>query len=192
MAHVFIRRLLGPRILPPKKAIDLPSIILFNKPYHVLSQFSDRDATATPPRATIADYLSAPAHRVAGRLDYDSEGLLILTDDGVLQQRIANPKHKMWKTYWVQVEGEIGDAGIDRLRTGVALKDGHTRPAKAAKLEPDAIWPRDPPVRFRKSVPDSWLELSIREGRNRQVRRMTAAVGYPTLRMIWPLGNTGA
>ena len=184
MAHVFIRRRNGLRILPPKKAIDLPSIILFNKPYQVLSQFSDRDNTVRSPRATLADYLAAPAHRVAGRLDYDSEGLLILTNDGGLQQQIANPKHKIWKTYWVQVEGEIGDEVIDRLRTGVDLKDGHTRPAKAAKLEPSAIWPRNPPVRFRKSVPDSWLELSIREGRNRQVRRMTAAVGYPTLRLI--------
>jgi len=171
-------------------------IILLNKPFQVLSQFSDRDTTVSTPRETLAKYLKAPHFRVAGRLDYDSEGLLVLTRDGRLQQRIANPRHKLWKTYWVQVEGEISLEALDRLRQGVELKDGKTRPAKARKIAPPkALWPRNPPVRFRKTVADSWLEISINEGKNRQVRRMTAAVGLPTLRLIrsaigpWQLGD---
>ena len=155
-------------------------LILFNKPYQVLSQFTD-DAG----RRTLADYLSAPGFRVAGRLDYDSEGLLLLTDDGALQQQIANPRHKLWKTYLAQVEGEITREALTCLARGVELKDGRSRPAKASALtEPPALWSRSPPVRYRASVSDSWLQLSLREGRNRQVRRMTAAVGYPTLRLV--------
>jgi len=154
-------------------------VILFNKPFQVLSQFTDEQG-----RATLADYLSAPGFRAAGRLDYDSEGLLLLTDDGVLQQHIANPRHKRWKTYQVQVEGLVTDEALAQLRSGVELKDGRSLPARAKRIPPPQIWPRSPPVRERKSVPDTWLELSIREGRNRQVRRMTAAVGYPTLRLV--------
>ena len=157
----------------------MAKIILFNKPFQVLSQFTDAQG-----RATLADYLSAPGFRVAGRLDYDSEGLLLLTDDGLLQQQIANPRHKQWKTYRVQVEGEPGDVAIQQWVDGVELKDGPTLPARARRIPAPRIWPRTPPVRERKSVPDSWLELSIREGRNRQVRRMTAALGFPTLRLV--------
>jgi len=154
-------------------------VILFNKPFQVLSQFTDEQG-----RETLADYLSAPGFRAAGRLDYDSEGLLLLTDDGALQQHIANPRHKRWKTYQVQVEGLVTDEALAYLRAGVELKDGPSLPARAKRIPPPQLWPRHPPVRERKSVPDSWLELSIREGRNRQVRRMTAAVGYPTLRLL--------
>lgn len=157
----------------------MPRIILFNKPFRVLSQFTDEQG-----RPTLANYLSAPAFRVAGRLDFDSEGLLLLTDDGALQQRIANPRHKLWKTYQVQVEGDVDDDALERLRAGLELKDGLTAPARARRIDPPALWLRAPPVRERRSVPDSWLELDIREGRNRQVRRMTAAVGYPTLRLV--------
>ena len=158
----------------------MASLILFNKPFQVLSQFTD-----TQGRKTLADYLQAPGYRVAGRLDYDSEGLLLLTDDGRLQQQIANPRHKQWKTYQVQVEGEIEPQAISQLNHGVLLKDGMSLPAKARGIEePVGLWPRTPPVRSRKTVPDSWLELSIREGRNRQVRRMTAAVNFPTLRLL--------
>lgn len=168
----------------------MAKIILFNKPFRVLSQFSD-----TERRRTLADFLSAPEFRAAGRLDYDSEGLLLLTDNGQLQQQIANPRHKQWKTYLVQVEGELDDLSIAALCAPLKLKDGLTLPARARQIEPPALWPRHPPVRERKSVPDSWLELSIREGRNRQVRRMTAAVGFPTLRLVrqsvgdWSLGD---
>jgi len=171
-------------ILTPKKVLNVPAIILLNKPYRVLSQFTDRDNTRGEPRLTLADFLSAPGFRVAGRLDYDSEGLLLLTDDGALQQRIANPKHKLWKTYKVQVEGDIDEEALARLRNGVELKDGFTHPAKAAKIGAQDFWPRTPPVRYRKSVPDSWIEIAIQEGRNRQIRRMTAEVGFPTLRLI--------
>ena len=166
-------------------------LILFNKPFQVLSQFTDTEG-----RATLADYLDVPGFRPAGRLDYDSEGLLILTDNGQLQQQIANPRHKLWKTYQVQVEGLPTKQAIDSLTRGVGLKDGSTLPAKARQIaQPEALWPRVPPVRERKTVADSWLELAIREGRNRQVRRMTAAVGFPTLRLIrsqvgdWALGG---
>jgi 23S rRNA pseudouridine2457 synthase len=169
----------------------MATIILFNKPFGVLSQFTDTEG-----RPTLADYLTAPGYRVAGRLDFDSEGLLLLTDNGQLQQHIANPKHKRWKTYRVQVEGEPGAEQISQLTKGVVLKDGATAPAKAKCIaEPVDLWPRNPPVRFRKTVADSWIELSIREGRNRQVRRMTAAVNCPTLRLIryqiaqWELGD---
>ncbi|KAA1193061.1 pseudouridine synthase [Pseudohalioglobus sediminis] len=170
----------------------MAKIILFNKPFRVLSQFTDAEG-----RDTLADYLDAPGFRAAGRLDYDSEGLLLLTDNGRLQQQIANPRHKQWKTYWVQVEGNVDAAAIAALAKGVELKDGPTLPARARRMDPPALWPRTPPVRSRKTVPDSWLELSIREGRNRQVRRMTAAVGLPTLRLVrtriadWHLGELG-
>lgn len=169
-------------------------LLLFNKPFQVLSQFTDRDQPDAP-RDTLAQYLSAPGYRAAGRLDYDSEGLLILTNDGTLQDEIANPKHKAWKTYWVQVEGEATIEMCAALERGVKLKDGMTRPARCKLLQIPTIWDRNPPIRYRASVPDSWIELSICEGRNRQVRRMTAAVGFPTLRLIrrsigpYSLGN---
>lgn len=158
-------------------------LILFNKPFGVLSQFTDAGADDTP-RATLSDYIDLPGVYPAGRLDRDSEGLLVLTDDGRLQARIANPRHKMPKTYWAQVEGNPDDSALAALRKGVALKDGATRPATVHRIGPPDIWPRDPPVRYRKSVPDCWLEITISEGRNRQVRRMTAHVGYPTLRLV--------
>ena len=157
----------------------MANIILFNKPFNVLSQFTDDDG-----RPTLANYMTAPGYRVAGRLDYDSEGLLILTDDGRLQQQIANPVHKNWKNYLVQVEGEPDTATVGQLATGVKLNDGMTLPAKARKVAQPVLWDRDPPIRVRKTVSDSWLELSIREGRNRQIRRMTANVGFPTLRLV--------
>lgn len=161
-------------------------LILFNKPWGVLSQFTD-EGSGHP---TLADYIDVPGIYPAGRLDRDSEGLLLLTDDGRLQARIADPKFKLPKTYLVQVEGIPDDAALDRLRAGVGLKDGRTRPAEAELIDPPALWPRDPPVRFRKSVPDCWLKLTLREGRNRQVRRMTAAMGYPTLRLVrWQIGD---
>ena len=158
------------------------TLVLFNKPYGVLSQFTDRGTEGA--RATLSDF-GLPANVYpAGRLDRDSEGLLLLTDDGALQARIADPKFKLPKTYLVQVEGEPDDTALEALRRGVRLKDGMTRPAQTRRIAPPALWPRDPPVRFRKSVPDCWIELAIREGRNRQVRRMTAAVGHPTLRLV--------
>ncbi|MCW0198755.1 pseudouridine synthase [Sphingopyxis sp.] len=163
-------------------------LILFNKPYGVLSQFTDRGTETA--RATLSGYIDVPGVYPAGRLDRDSEGLLVLTDDGALQARIASPRHKMPKTYLVQVEGEPDAASLDRLRSGVELNDGLTRPAAARRIDPPELWPRDPPVRYRKSVPDCWLELTITEGRNRQVRRMTAAVGHPTLRLVrWRVGS---
>ena len=165
-----------------------PRLILFNKPYGVLPQFTDEGAG--PARPTLADYIEVPGVYAAGRLDRDSEGLLLLTGDGRLQARIADPRFKMAKTYLVQVEGEPDAAALEALRRGVRLKDGATRPAEVERIEPPSLWPRDPPVRFRKSVPDSWLRLTIREGRNRQVRRMTAAVGFPTLRLVrWSIGE---
>ena len=156
-------------------------LIAFNKPYGVLCQFTDR---STPPRRTLAEFGLPPGVYAAGRLDHDSEGLLLLTDDGTLAHRLTDPRHKQPKTYWVQVEGEPSDEQLDALRRGVVLNDGPTRPAKARRLDTPALWPRDPPVRFRKTVPDAWLEIAIGEGRNRQVRRMTAAVGLPTLRLV--------
>ncbi|HJP99233.1 MAG TPA: pseudouridine synthase [Rhodanobacteraceae bacterium] len=158
-------------------------LVLFNKPFDVLCQFTDR---SVPPRRTLAEFGLPPGVYPAGRLDRDSEGLLLLTDDGALAHRITDPRHASPKTYVVQVEGRPDDQVLQKLRVGIVLNDGLARPAQARTLPcaPDWLWPRDPPVRFRKSVPDAWLELTIHEGRNRQVRRMTAAVGLPTLRLV--------
>jgi 23S rRNA pseudouridine2457 synthase len=164
-------------------------LILFNKPYGVLSQFTDR-GTEGSPRATLSDYSMLPGVYPAGRLDRDSEGLLLLTDDGRLQARIADPRFKAPKTYLVQVEGDVAEDALTALRRGVQLKDGLTRPAEAARIADPQLWPRDPPIRVRQSVPDCWISLTLREGRNRQVRRMTAAVGHPTLRLVrWGIGE---
>jgi 23S rRNA pseudouridine2457 synthase len=166
-------------------------IVLFNKPFRVLSQFRDTES-----KATLSNYFDDPELRIAGRLDFDSEGLLMLTDDGRLLQKITHPRYKLPKTYWAQVEGEPTREAIGHLRTGVELKDGRTRPATAELIEePESLWQREPPIRYRASIPSSWIELTISEGRNRQVRRMTAAVGFPTLRLVrvrvgeWKLGE---
>ena len=168
----------------------MATTLLFNKPFNVLCQFRDAQA-----RTCLGDFIDVDGVYAAGRLDRDSEGLLVLTNDGALNHKITDPANKMSKTYWVQVEGDIDDDACERLCSGVELKDGMTRPAKAGLIPRPDIWTRDPPIRQRKTVNDSWLSLSITEGRNRQVRRMTAAVGYPTLRLIrvgvgpWELGG---
>jgi 23S rRNA pseudouridine2457 synthase len=163
-------------------------LLLFNKPFGVLSQFTDRGSPTE--RATLSDFIDVKGVYPAGRLDRDSEGLLLLTDDGRLQARIADPRFKLPKTYLVQVEGDPDGAALEQLRRGVQLKDGMTLPAEAERIDAPDLWPRDPPIRVRQSVPDSWLTLTIREGRNRQVRRMTAAVGLPTLRLVrWAVGD---
>jgi len=157
----------------------MSQIYLLHKPYHVLCQFTDDQA-----RSTLADHLDVREVYPAGRLDYDSEGLLLLTDDGTLIHRISDPRHKLPKQYWVQVEGEPDETALKALREGVILKDGPTRPAKVRRLTEPEPPPRDPPVRYRESIPTTWLAIELREGRNRQVRRMTAHVGHPTLRLI--------
>ncbi len=164
--------------------------MLLNKPYGVLCQFSSPDG-----RPTLAAYVDRPGVYPAGRLDADSEGLVVLTSDGALQARIAHPGHKLEKTYWVQVEGEPSREALDALARGVELRDGPTRPARVRRIDaPAGLWPRDPPIRFRAAIPTAWLEIAVAEGRNRQVRRMTAAVGLPTLRLVrvavgpWTLG----
>ncbi len=169
----------------------MSQLVLFNKPFRVMSQFRESGS-----KITLSRYFHDPELRVAGRLDYDSEGLLLLSDDGCLVQKITHPRFTLEKTYWVQVEGEASADALAQLRTGVMLKDGNTRPARAKLIEaPADLWRRDPPIRFRASIPTSWLEITITEGRNRQVRRMTAAVQFPTLRLIrvrvgdWSLGE---
>ena len=170
-------------------------LILFNKPFNVLSQFTDKGTDGTA-RQTLSDFISIPSVYAAGRLDKDSEGLLVLTDDGALQTKISNPKFNTSKSYWAQVEGLPDEKMLEKMRRGLQLKDGITRPAEVALIDPPpSLWHRDPPVRYRKSVPDCWINITISEGRNRQIRRMTAAIGCPTLRLIrhrvgsWRLGD---
>ena len=157
----------------------MAKIIIFNKPFNVLSQFTDSEG-----RQTLADYIKQKGIYAAGRLDRDSEGLMVLTDNGAVQHQIANPKNKMAKTYWAQVEGVPDEIALEKLKKGVELKDGMTKPAEAKLIEPTNIWPRNPPIRYRTNIPTTWIALTIKEGKNRQVRRMTAAVGHPTLRLI--------
>ena len=175
--------------MPWVKTRAMSQLIRFNKPYGVLPQFTDASMGDTP-RPTLSDFIALPGVYPAGRLDKDSEGLMMLTDDGRQQARISDPAHKMAKTYLVQVEGVPDKAALKAWRTGITLKDGPTRPAKARLIgTPPDLWPRTPPIRVRKSIPDTWIELILSEGRNRQVRRMTAALGHPTLRLIrWRIG----
>ena len=166
----------------------MSKLILFNKPFGVLPQFTDRGSETK--RATLSDFIDLPGVYPAGRLDRDSEGLMMLTDDGKMQARIADPKYKTPKTYLVQVEGDVAEESLAMLQQGVELKDGLTRPAEVERIVDPDLWLRDPPIRVRKNVPDCWLKLTISEGRNRQVRRMTAAVGHPTLRLVrWSIGD---
>jgi 23S rRNA pseudouridine2457 synthase len=166
----------------------MTQLIAFNKPFGVLSQFTDGGSET--PRATLSNYILLSGIYPAGRLDRDSEGLLLLCDNGQLQAKIADPRYKLPKTYFAQVEGAPRDEDLDRLRKGIDLKDGLTRPAVVERIPVPDLWAREPPIRVRKSVPDTWLKMTIREGRNRQVRRMTAAIGHPTLRLVrWSIGN---